>query len=144
MIASILIIVFAFVLLIYWFRYTCILMLKDRPKYSDTVEAVTLSGYKLVHQTLATEPRIEKLHQALRHDFELLNYIVEHASGVELSSLEHRLLLLDYKLMQWQYRLTKSFFPGSARRALSEMASITDVLARRVANRASVESQAAS
>jgi hypothetical protein len=143
MIASILIIVFAFVLLIYWFRYTCILMLKDKP-YSDSVEAVQVSGYRLVQQNLNTEPRIEKLQLALKRDFEVLNYIVEHASGMELSSLEHRLLLLDYKLMQWQYRLTKSLFPGFARRALGEMASVTEALARRVANRSSVKSQAAS
>jgi hypothetical protein len=144
MIASILIIVFAFVLLIYWFRYTCILMLKERPEYLDTVEAVQVNGYKIVQRDLNTEPRLEKLHLALKRDFELLNYIVEHASGMELSSLEHRLLLLDYRLMQWQYRLTKSLFPGCARRALGEMASVTDVLARRVASRSSVRSQAAS
>ncbi len=144
MIASILIIVFAFVLLIYWFRYTCILMLKDKPEYSDSVESVQVSGYKIVQQNLRTEPRLEKLELALKRDFEVLNYIVEHASGMELSSLEHRLLLLDYKLMQWQYRLTKSLFPEFARHALGEMASVTDVLARRVANRASVKSQAAS
>jgi hypothetical protein len=144
MIASILILVFALVLLIYWFRYTCILILKDRPELSDAVAPANVSGYKIVQRDLVTEPRLEELELALKRDFELLNYILEHASGMELSSLEHRLLLLDYKLMKWQFRLTKSLFPGCARRALGEMASVTDVLARRVASGSSAKSQAAS
>ncbi len=135
MIASILIIVFSLVLLIYWFRYTCILMLKDRPEHLDASAVLKVSGYRTVQQNLATEPTLEKLHLALKRDFEVVTYLIEHASGMELSTMEHRLLLIDYKLMQWQYRLTKSLFPSRARRALGEMASVTDALASRVAVR---------
>ncbi len=144
MIASILIIVFSLILLIYWFRYTCILLLKDKPEHLDAAAVLKVSGYRIVQQSLETEPKLEKLHLVLKRDFEVLTYLTQHASGMELSPMEHKLLLIDYKLMQWQYRLTKSLLPGSARRALGEMASVTDAIASRIAIRSAVKTQAAS
>jgi hypothetical protein len=59
-----------------------------------------------------------------------------------MESIEDRLLMIDYKLMQWLYRLTKSLFPSQARGALSEMASVLDVLVRRMSEQAGLSSQA--
>jgi hypothetical protein len=72
----------------------------------------------------------------------MLVYLIEHASGLELESIEDRLLVLDYKLMQWRYGLTRALFPSQARRSLSEMASVLSVLVRRMGEQAGLSSQA--
>jgi hypothetical protein len=85
---------------------------------------------------------LDPLQRSLRRDYEMLIYLIEHASGLGLESIEDRLLVVDYKLMQWQYSLTKSLFPSQARRSLSEMASVLDVLVRRMGEQAGLSSQA--
>ena len=82
------------------------------------------------------------MQRSLRRDYEMLTYLIEHASGLGLESVEDRLLVLDYRLMQWRYGLTKSLFPGQARRALGEMASVLGVLVRRLSEQAGLTSQA--
>jgi hypothetical protein len=50
--------------------------------------------------------------------------------------------VIDYKLMQWQYHLTRILFPSQARRSLSEMASVLSVLVQRMSEQAGLSSQA--
>ncbi len=137
MLASALIIVISVVLLVYWFRYSCLLLLRDRS--SDTVAAPAQAGrfsFGTVRERLDLAVDLDPLHQSLRRDYELMMYLVKHASGMELASIEDRLLIWDYKLMQWRYRLSRTLFPGQARRALSEMASVLDVLVGRMGRQA--------
>ncbi len=137
MVASGLIIVISVVLLVYWFRYTCALLLSDHPLRNtlDPVQAERFS-FGTVRERLEGAADLDPLHNSLRRDYELMMYLVKHASGMELASLEDRLLVWDYKLMQWRYRITRTLFPGQARRALSEMASVLDVLISRIGQHA--------
>ena len=50
------------------------------------------------------------------------------------------MLVLDYKVMQGWYRLTKSAAPRQARRALGEMADVLSVLVGRIDQQAGVQS----
>jgi hypothetical protein len=144
MFASGLIIAFSFILLLYWFRYSCVLLLSDRGQ--SAASSGTLFdprfGIAEVQRRLNGKENLDPLQRSLRRDYEMLIYLIEHASGLGLESIEDRLLVLDYKLMQWQYGLTKSLFPSQARRALSEMASVLVVLARRMSEHAGLSSHA--
>ena len=95
-----------------------------------------------VRQRLLTPDALDPLHACLNRDFQLLTYLLEHASGLELSSIEDRLLVLDYKLMRFCYRVTRTLAPQQARQALSEMASVITVLAVKIDECAGVHSQA--
>ena len=144
MFASALIIGFSVILLVYWFRYSCILLLRDRAQSAASPVAVPDPRFSFgeVQRRLSGEEDLDPLHRSLRRDYEVLIYLIEHASGLGLESIEDRLLVVDYKLMQWRYRLMKSLFPSQARRALSEMASVLDILVRRMSEHAGLSSEA--
>lgn len=140
MLASVLIIAFSAVLFVYWFRYSCILLLRNR------AEQPTVSGegfsYAEVQHGLRTGMELDALHQSLDRDYRVVTYLLEHAAGLELEQLEYRLLILDYKVMQGWYRLTKSAAPQQARRALGEMAEILGVFVGRIGSQSGVQNQA--
>ena len=85
---------------------------------------------------------LDALHQSLDRDYRVVTYLLEHAAGLELEQLEYRLLILDYKVMQGWYRLTKSAAPQQARRALGEMAEILGVFVGRIGSQSGVQNQA--
>jgi hypothetical protein len=139
MLESALIIGFSLILLVYWFRYSCILLLKDR---AAATGADPRFSFGEVQRRLSGEEDLDPLQRSLRRDYEVLIYLIEHGSGLGLESIEDRLLVIDYKLMQWQYHLTRILFPSQARRSLSEMASVLSVLVQRMSEQAGLSSQA--
>jgi hypothetical protein len=134
MIASILIIGFSLVLLVYWFRYSCLLLLRN------TVPATNVADQRFcvarVQEQLEAGEDLDALHAMLTRDYRLLTYLLQHAAGLSLPTLEDRLLVFDYKIMQWYYRATKAAAPNQARRALSEMASVVGVLVQHMTEQA--------
>lgn len=140
MVVSVLIIAISSILFLYWFRYSCLLLLRTRPQRIATAPATedTRFNFGDVRERLEREEALDPLHSALRRDYEVLIYLVEHASGLELESFEDRLLMLDYRVMQCWYRLTRTAFPTQARQALGEMASVLAVLSRRVTEQAGI------
>jgi len=141
MFASILIIILSLALLIYWFRYSCLLMLRSAE--ADSLGRVDQRfSFDEVRERLSTEQHLDPLHQSLARDYQMLVYLLEHATGLELQSFENRLLVLDYRVMQWQYQLTRTIAPEQARSALKEMASVIGVLAGKLNQRAATHSEA--
>ena len=130
MVASVLIITFSVVLFAYWFRYSCILLLRN----SEEQVAAADDRFQIasVQRRLKTDLELDPLHACLQRDFQVLSYLLRHAPELELTAFEDRLLVWDYKLMQAWYRVTRSAAPGLARRALSEMADVLAVLVQRV------------
>src|SRR5436305_3146103 len=106
MLASILIIVFSLVLFVYWFRYCCGLVLRNSREQLAALPAVADPRFAVANliERLRTEEKLDPIHQALRRDYEVFTYLVQHAAGLEMSSVEDRLLLVDYRLMQVWYR----------------------------------------
>lgn len=134
MLAGILIIVFSAALLVYWVRYACVLIVRN---WRDEAAAKAVEdarfSFPQVSETLASAvANLEPLEAALDRDYRILRYLMQHAAGLELASLEDRLLILDYRIMQWVYRLTRLAFPNRARRALEEMTTVLGILAYRV------------
>ena len=144
MIASILIIGFSVLLLGYWFRYSCILLLRSHAERTASASAVpdTRFCFAEVQARLRTAEALDPLHLSLQRDYEVLIYLLQHAAGLSMESFEDHLLVLDYKVMQWWYRLTRVAAPQQARQALYEMASILNVLAQKMGEHAGVQTEA--
>jgi hypothetical protein len=140
MLASLLIIGFSAILFVYWFRYSCILLIRTAAEQIEPAEAGPDSRFNVadVQARLKTSEALDPLHARLNRDFQLLTYLLEHAAGLELGSFEDRLLVIDYKVMQVYYRMTRSLLPQQARNALSEMASVLDVLVHKMGQQAGV------
>jgi len=138
MLASILIIAFSFVLLVYWFRYSCILLLRNYPEPAESSRAIVDNRFRVdeVQQRLETAEPLDPLHASLQRDYQVLTYLLEHAAGLELAAFEDRLLVFDYKVMQWWYCLTRTAAPEQARKALKEMAAVLGILVGKIDQRA--------
>jgi hypothetical protein len=143
MLASILVIGFSGVLFVYWFRYCCALVLRNSQEQLGSITAPdSRFAVANVIERLRTEESLDPIHQALHRDYAVFTYLVQHAAGLELSSIEDRLLLLDYKLMQLWYRMTVTAAPLQARQALAQMASILNVLVHKMDQQAGLRVEA--
>jgi hypothetical protein len=131
MIASIFIIAISLILLGYWFRYTCILLLRGGTSSGDRF----LQDFQH-HLGLGYDKDTSALHEALNKDFALLTYLIEHASAFRLDPWERHLLSWDYRVMNALYRCTRASSPACARIALDEMTSIVRFFARRLGEQA--------
>ena len=149
MISSVLIIAFSFVLLVYWFRYTSILILHTRTSvdYSPDVVAANNLLFPEVQTQLAhaaTAPQLSALHESLARDYRLLTYLLRHTAGASIDGfpLEQRVLMLDFRVMQVFYALTNGLGLPQAKAALEEMAQILRHLSNAMGERAAANSRA--
>lgn len=144
MLASILIIAFSLALLVYWFRYSCILLLRNYQELADSSHTVVDNRFRVgeVQQRLQTAEPLDPLHACLQRDYEVLTYLLEHAAGLELEAFEDRLLVIDYRVMQWWYCLIKTAAPEQAREALKEMAVVLGILVGKIDQRAGLHTEA--
>jgi hypothetical protein len=141
---SILIIAFSAILLIYWFRYCCILLIRTHAE-QQAVSALACDSqfsFNNVRERLRSESELDALCRSLDRDYALFSYLLGHAAGLGATSLEDRLLVIDYKVMQGWYRLTKTAAPEQARNALDEMATVLGLLVGKMGERAAAQSQA--
>src|SRR5512146_735161 len=108
MLTSVLIIVFCAALLVYWFRYTCILLVRHGSEESETFSGAAQTNFHFrdVQTRLQSEEELDPLERALRRDYEVLRYLLRHASGLALDGFEERMLVWDYRLMQAWYAVT--------------------------------------
>jgi hypothetical protein len=128
MVASLLITALSFVLLVYWFRYSCLLLLGSRQESSIQVVQGDLDPFR----------------RAVEHDYRVLTYLWQHAAGLGEQSLEERLLMLDFKLMRAWFHLTRTAFPQQARHAVSEMAAVVAFLGAKMGEQAGLQPAARS
>ena len=142
MIAGILIIAFSFLLFVYWFRYSCLLLLQNAAERNSTTGNDERFNVSRVLEQLKTGSDLAGLERALERDYHVLTYLIEHAADLQLASIENRLLLLDYKLMRVWSHLTRTAAPEQSRRALSEMASILGVLVRQMGEQTGMQVEA--
>jgi hypothetical protein len=121
MIASVLIAVVSLVLLGYWFRYTCILLLRAHGERPAVIE----------------EGESDSLRQAIERDYRVFTYLSRHGAELSDQSFEERILIWDFKVMRLWFRLTRSAAPNQARNALAEMAAVVAFLGQRLGEQAS-------
>jgi hypothetical protein len=142
MFASLFIIVFSTALLLYWFRYSCALLLQNGQ--SESLQTIDQATFRFgeIQDRLRTDSQLAPLHALLQRDYEVLTYLTKHAAGLHLDGIEERLLVWDYKLMACWYSVTRTAAPEQARLALREMATVLTYLAGRVGERAGVHGEA--
>jgi len=143
MLASILIIALSLGMLVYWFRYSCMLLLRNHSELVIPPQAMEDHRFHVgqVQQRLQTAEPLDPLHASLQRDYQVLTYLLEHAAGLELQAFEDRLLVVDYRVMQWWYRLTKTAAPDQARLALREMAEVLAILVGKIDQRAALRTE---
>jgi len=143
---SIVIIVISTALFVYWFRYTCVLILRTRNvrDYAQQVAEVNhLSFVSAREQLVATQDReeaLDRLHQSLDRDYRVVSYLLRHAGTQTGQSIDEHMLRLDYQIMRPCYYLARPFSAASARQALIERASIISHLANAMGERVSLSS----
>lgn len=144
MLASFLIIGFSLILFVYWFRYSCILLLRSfsqEPSVGDTL-ADSRFSFLQVRDRLQNSPDLDPLQQSLDRDYRMISYLLRHAPDLELQSIEDRLLVLDYRVMRCYYHATRILAPAQARRALAEMSQVLGILARKIGEQAGLRAEA--
>jgi hypothetical protein len=109
------------VLFAYWFRYTCLLMLsaKTAQDYAHNV-ALThqMSFLEVQSQLRESNADFDSLRAALDRDYDLISALLQSANG---SSLEDRMLAINYHMMRAWYSVSRRFSASIACRALEEM-----------------------
>jgi hypothetical protein len=142
MIASILIVLVSAALLAYWFRYTCVLILRTRTVKDYAVGMATANDLRfheiqgrLVREAPAAD--LPALQKALESDYRLLTYLVGHTAGLEVGGLtiEQRMLMLDFKAMRLVCAVSRWVGIDHARAAIEEMSCILNHLANAMGER---------
>lgn len=145
MIFNAVILAVSLLLLLYWFRYTCLLLLQTQPSrdYSKQVAAANqLKIFDVRARLVASEgpQQLDALEQMLDRDYRLIMYLMRHAANFRTagSELEQRVLMLDFHIMRAVYRLSKRFSPAHTRDSLEEMAQIIADFAHVMGERAAI------
>lgn len=134
MIASVLILAVSLVLLAYWFRYTCLLMLRTNSlAQSGAVAERNRLNFVNVQRAVRDADDLDALERALEKDYRLLCYLLEHSAGLDVSSAERHMLALNYRLMQIWYKLARNTYSSGARAALLEMSDVVSYFAGKMA-----------
>ena len=128
-------------LLGYWFRYTCLLILSaktTRDYAGEVAEANQLSFLEVQARLRAEGPAdLDHLHAALDRDYARLTELLKHAGGGEDLPLEDRMMQLNYRVTRMWYQATRRFSSSAARNALDEMSMMVSHFANSMGERAS-------
>jgi hypothetical protein len=123
----------------YWFRYSCLLILSaqtTRDYAADLATANQLSFLQVQAQLRENPVDLDRLQSALDRDFALVTYLIQNASGQGEWGMEDRMLQLNYRLMGAWCSISQSFSPEAGRRALDEMSMIISHFANAMGERA--------
>jgi hypothetical protein len=122
LVATITITVSSVLLFGYWFRYTCLLILsaKTTRDFAGEVAAANQLGFLEVQSQLrANAVDLGPLCDALDRDYLVLARLMQQ--GDASSSVEKRMLAINYELTRAWYRVSRHVSAAAARKALDEM-----------------------
>ncbi|MEZ5401149.1 MAG: hypothetical protein R2729_15870 [Bryobacteraceae bacterium] len=133
MISSGLIIAISTLLLAYWFRYTCLLILcsKTDRNYAPDIAGKHHLAYPNVREILTRAPAsLDPLAVALERDYQIVKSLLAHADGfLEPWPMEEWLLRANFAGQRFLYRLSRRLSGRMARAALREMVDVVEHLA---------------
>ncbi len=136
-------------LFVYWFRYTCLLILsaKTACDYARDVAAANQLSFLDVQASLQDRSVVDfdPLHAALERDYSLITFLLQNAAhaGAEESSMETKMLETYYRLVGAWYRISRPFSTDAARHALEHMSAVVEHLANVMGERAALGAAAA-
>lgn len=123
----------AFWLFVYWFRYSCLLILEARlsERRSDERQSAGFR-YPTVLARLASseldQSALWRMRAELEADYQILTQ-TRLAANDEADPLLRRMLVLDYQMLAVWFSLIRRLSPARASRALAEMSRILGHLA---------------
>jgi uncharacterized membrane protein YbhN (UPF0104 family) len=146
---SALVILFSAALFVYWFRYSCILILRTRTssEYGSALAGrsdLTFEDIQKELESSRSSEQIELLRAALDRDYAIVAALLANTPGISehFSALEHLMLRADYRVMQAWDTLSRSVIGQPSRGAVTEMSAIVAFFAN-VAGEAGVLSSEA-
>jgi len=142
MIISAILVIVSTGLLLWWFRYSCRLILSAPSARDYTKEVAQANELRFleVQQDLVkvSEPRqLDSLEEKLQRDYTLLNYLLQHGPAflARNDRLEHRLLALHFHLMRAWYAVNCKLSLSTSRHALEEMTQVIGYFANKMGER---------
>jgi hypothetical protein len=128
-------------LFVYWFRYTCLLILSTNTAKDHTrtvAEANQLAFLEIQSQLRHSPADLERLRRLLHHDYAVLTSLLRYTSNCspKQSKIEMRMLGINYGLLGLSYWLSRQFSIATARRTLEEMSLVMAHFANMVGERA--------
>ena len=143
MVTSVFIIGISVALFAYWLRYSCVILLRSAQERAEMVTADDdRFNVPAVLESLKNDADLDPLERALDRDYHVVTYLIEHAAGLELASIENKLLVFDYRLMRLWFHVTRTLAPRQSRRALLEMAAVLSVLFAQVGAHSQLQMEA--
>lgn len=148
MVANVVILAVSVGLFVYWFRYTCVLMLSARTTkdYGAEVAAANRLSYvdyegRLNDMTVA---ELDAVRRSLDRDYRLVSALLKQAGEwtVGGNSLESLMLSLDFRLMKLFFSASRRVSDNKARSAVSEMLQVVSHMANAFGEQASNSAQA--
>src|SRR6266478_5796459 len=129
LVATVTITVSSVLLFGYWFRYTCLLILsaKTTRDFAGEVAAANQLGFLEVQSQLrGNAADLGRLCDALDRDYAVLARLMREPgfSSAEGSTLEKRMLAINYNLTHAWYRVSIRVSAAAARQALEEMSMV--------------------
>ncbi len=149
--AEIVILLLGFLLVGYWFRRNTLAVLKSRAigEPAHAVAGANRLNFLEIRQRLqagGAGGRFEALGHALAEDYRVLTFLLRHAGGADrpAGTLMDRMLMLDFRLMQAWFHITRRVSQRQALRALEEMSAILGQLAESMGRRLALSGPGAS
>jgi hypothetical protein len=141
LIVTLVITVSSVLMLGYWFRYSCLLILSaetTRDYAADIATANQLSFRQVQAELREQQPAdLSRLQASLDRDLAVVTYLIQNASGQGEWGMEARMLKLNYRLMSTWCSVSQRFSPEAGRRALDEMSMIVSHFANSLGEQAS-------
>ena len=124
---SFLLIGLSLALFAYWFRYTCLLILRTQTAEDYASEVCRVNGLRfdqvkgLIGQT---DTNLDELYRSLERDYRIVSQLMEQVSGSSKddNALQNRLLTANFRVSQAFFRVSRTLGLGSSAKALEEMA----------------------
>lgn len=124
------------VLLAYWFRFACLLILKTSPARAHAAKfaAANQLNFPVIYAQLSCQGAVrepDRIRELIDRDYRLLCYLLDHGTRFRSGGrrIERFILHLDFKIMRVYYNLSRRMAASQAHRALQEMADIVGHLA---------------
>ncbi len=139
LIATVVITASSLFLFVYWFRYTCLLILSARTSrdYAAPVAVANQLGFLEVQSALRQESDLDRLKDMLDRDYRVLTYLLKNAANPSRgeNAVENRMLEIDYRVMRVWYSMTRRISPSAAMKALEEMSQVIEHFANAMGER---------
>ncbi len=136
MITSLVIIFLSLAMFVYWFRYSCLLILESRwseeeAKAGAGSQDLSLAQLEVQLAQAVTTIDLDQVRKSLDRDLQMVQTMARNCCELQVggASLESRLLMIDYRIMKVWFAATRPFAGPKAQNALREMGQIVAYLA---------------